>query len=113
MSADIGSYVEFLNKNKTVLHDKPIYIDKVVDTMQVEVAMQYTDAYNESVLSFANNINTHSGGTHLTGFRNSITRVLNDYARKNNILKDSDQNLSGEDVREGLTAIVSDQNSKP
>ena len=103
----IGSYVEFLNKNKTVLHDKPIYIDKVVDTMQVEVAMQYTDAYNESVLSFANNINTHSGGTHLTGFRNSITRVFNDYARKNNILKDSDQNLSGEDVREGLTAIVS------
>ena len=103
----IGSYVEFLNKNKTVLHDKPIYIDKVVDKMQVEVAMQYTDAYNESVLSFANNINTHSGGTHLTGFRNSITRVLNDYARKNNILKDSDANLSGEDVREGLTAIVS------
>lgn len=103
----IGSYVEFLNKNKTVLHEKPIYIDKVVDNMQVEVAMQYTDAYNESVLSFANNINTHSGGTHLTGFRNSITRVLNDYARKNNILKDSDQNLSGEDVREGLTAIVS------
>ncbi len=103
----IGSYVEFLNKNKTVLHEKPIYIDKVVDNMQVEVAMQYTDAYNESVLSFANNINTHSGGTHLTGFRNSITRVLNDYARKNNILKDSEQNLSGEDVREGLTAIVS------
>ncbi len=103
----IGSYVEFLNKNKTVLHEKPIYIDKVIDDMQVEVAMQYTDAYNESVLSFANNINTNSGGTHLTGFRNSITRVLNDYARKNNILKDSDQNLSGEDVREGLTAIVS------
>ncbi len=103
----IGSYVEFLNKNKNVLHEKPIYIDKVVDNMQVEVAMQYTDAYNESVLSFANNINTHFGGTHLTGFRNSITRVLNDYARKNNILKDSDQNLSGEDVREGLTAIVS------
>jgi len=103
----IGSYVEFLNKNKTVLHDKPIYIDKVVGDIQVEVAMQYTDSYQESVLSFANNINTHSGGTHLTGFRNSITRVLNDYARKNNILKDSDQNLSGEDVREGLTAIVS------
>ena len=103
----IGSYVEFLNKNKNVLHEKPIYIDKVVDNMQVEVAMQYTDAYTESVLSFANNINTNSGGTHLTGFRNSITRVLNDYARKNNILKDSDQNLSGEDVREGLTAIVS------
>ena len=103
----IGSYVEFLNKNKTVINEKPIYIDKVVGDLQVEVAMQYTDSYQESVLSFANNINTHSGGTHLTGFRNSITRVINDYARKNNILKDSDSNLSGEDVREGLTAIVS------
>lgn len=103
----IGSYVEFLNKNKNVLHEKPIYIDKVVGDLQVEVAMQYTESYTESVLSFANNINTHSGGTHLTGFRNSITRVLNDYARKNNILKDADQNLSGEDVREGLTGIVS------
>ncbi len=109
----IASYVEFLNENKTVLHDKPIYIDKVVDGMQIEVAMQYTDAYSESVLSFANNINTHSGGTHLTGFRNSLTRVLNDYARKNNILKDSEQNLSGEDVREGLTAIVSVKISNP
>ena len=103
----IGSYVEFLNKNKTVLFEQPIYIDKAVDNMQVEIAMQYTDAYNESVLSFANNINTHGGGTHLTGFRNGITRVLNDYARKNKLLKDSEANLSGEDVREGLTAIVS------
>ena len=103
----IASYVEFLNKNKTVLFEQPIYIEKLVDGMTVEIAMQYTDAYNESVLSFANNINTHHGGTHLTGFRNGITRVLNDYARKNNILKDSEQNLSGEDVREGLTAIVS------
>jgi len=73
----------------------------------IEVAMQYTDSYNESILSFANNINTHHGGTHLTGFRNAITRVLNDYARTNKILKDSEQNLSGDDVREGLTAIVS------
>lgn len=103
----IGSYVEFLNKNKTVLFEQPIYIDKAVDNMQVEIAMQYTEAYNESVLSFANNINTHGGGTHLTGFRNGITRVLNDYARKNKILKDADANLSGDDVREGLTAIVS------
>ena len=87
----IASYVEFLNQNRNVLHEKPIYIDKVVDGMQIEVAMQYTDAYSESVLSFANNINTHSGGTHLTGFRNSLTRVFNDYARKNNILKDSFQ----------------------
>lgn len=103
----IGSYVEFLNKNKTVLFDSVIYMEKPIDEMLIEVAMQYTDAYNETVLSFANNINTHHGGTHLTGFRNAITRVLNDYARKNNILKDSEQNLTGEDVREGLTAIVS------
>ncbi len=103
----IAEYVLFLNKNKTVMFEEPIYIDKMVDGLRVEVAMQYTDAYSENILSFANNINTHSGGTHLTGFRNGITRVLNDYARKNNILKDSEQNLTGEDVREGLTAIVS------
>ena len=103
----IGSYVEFMNISRTVLHEKPIYIDKIVGDIRVEVAMQYTEAYNENVLSFANNINTHSGGTHLTGFRNSITRVLNDYARKNNILKNNDANLQGEDIREGLTAIVS------
>ena len=109
----IASYVDFLNKNRTVLNEKPIYIDKVVDGMQIEVAMQYTDAYNESILSFANNINTHSGGTHLTGFRNAITRVFNDYARKNNILKENEQNLSGEDVREGLTAIVSIKIANP
>ena len=98
---------------KTVLFDEPIYMDKMVDGMNVEVAMQYTDSYNESILSFANNINTHHGGTHLTGFRNAITRVLNDYARTNKILKDSEQNLSGDDVREGLTAIVSVKISNP
>ena len=103
----IGSYVAFLNQNKTVMFEEPIYMDKMVDKVRVEVAMQYTDSYNESILSFANNINTHQGGTHLTGFRNAITRVLNDYARANKILKDSEQNLSGDDVREGLTAIVS------
>ena len=103
----IGSYVAFLNQNKTVMFEEPIYMDKMVDKIRVEVAMQYTDSYNESILSFANNINTHQGGTHLTGFRNAITRVLNDYARANKILKDSEQNLSGDDVREGLTAIVS------
>ena len=103
----IGSYVAFLNHNRTVMFDEPIYMEKVVDKIKVEVAMQYTDSYNESILSFANNINTHQGGTHLTGFRNAITRVLNDYARTNKILKDSEQNLSGDDVREGLTAIVS------
>lgn len=103
----IASYVEFLNKNKAVMFEQPIYMEKTVDGMLIEIAMQYTDAYTESVLSFANNINTHHGGTHLTGFRNAITRVVNDYARKNNILKDAEANLSGEDVREGMTAIVS------
>ncbi len=103
----IASYVEFLNKNKTVTFDPPVYMEKTVEGMLVEIALQYTDSYSESVLSFANNINTHHGGTHLTGFRNAITRVLNEYARKNNILKDADTNLSGDDVREGLTAIVS------
>ena len=109
----IGSYVEFLNKNKNVMFEKPVYMDKTVDGIAVEIALQYTDAYNESVLSFANNINTHQGGTHLTGFRNAITRVLNDYARKNNLLKDSDPNFTGDDVREGLTAIVSVKLSEP
>lgn len=103
----IASYVEFLNKTKTVILENAIYMEKIIESMTVEVAMQYTDAYSETVLSFANNINTHHGGTHLTGFRNGLTRVINDYARKNNILKESEQNLSGEDVREGLTAIVS------
>ena len=109
----IGSYVEFLNKNKNVMFEKPVYMDKTIDGIAVEIALQYTDAYNESVLSFANNINTHQGGTHLTGFRNAITRVLNDYARKNNLLKDSDPNFTGDDVREGLTAIVSVKLSEP
>ena len=103
----IASYVAFLNHNRTVMFDEPIYMEKIIDKIKVEVAMQYTDSYNESILSFANNINTHQGGTHLTGFRNAIARVLNDYARTNKILKDSEQNLSGDDVREGLTAIVS------
>ena len=109
----IASYVEHLNKNKECMFNPPIYIDKTVDGIQVEIAMQYTNSYTENVLSFANNINTHNGGTHLTGFRNAITRVLNDYARKNNLLKDSDANLAGEDVREGLTAIVSVKISNP
>ena len=109
----IASYVEYLNKNKTPLFPSPVYIDKDIDGMRVEVALQYTDSYSESILSFANNINTHNGGTHLTGFRNALTRVLNDYARKNNILKSSDQNLSGDDVREGLTAIVSVKLANP
>jgi len=109
----IGSYVEFLNKNKTVVFPEPVYMEGESAGVLAEVALQYTDSYAENVLSFANNINTSHGGTHMTGFRNAITRVLNDYARKNNILKDNDANLSGEDVREGLTAIVSVKISEP
>lgn len=103
----IASYVEYLNKNKEVVHSSPAYIEEMKDGVTVEVALQYTDSYNENILSFANNINTHHGGTHLTGFRNALTRVVNEYSRKNNILKDGDENLTGDDVREGLTAIVS------
>ena len=103
----IASYVEFLNKNKEVVHPSPAYIEEIKEGITIEVALQYTDSYNENILSFANNINTHHGGTHLTGFRNALTRVINEYSRKNNILKDSDENLTGDDVREGLTAIVS------
>ena len=109
----IASYVEHLNKNKNVMFEKPVYMEKTVEGVAVEVALQYTDAYNENILCFANNINTHFGGTHLTGFRNGITRVINDYARKNNIIKDNEQNLAGEDIREGMTAIVSVKISNP
>lgn len=103
----IASYVEFLNKNKTVIQESVTYIEEFKDGVTVEIALQYTDAYNENVLSFANNINTHHGGTHLTGFRNALTRVINDYSRKNSLLKEADDNLTGDDVREGMTAIVS------
>ncbi len=103
----IVSFVEYLNKNKDPLHDKVIFIDGFKDMNIVEIAMQYNDGYNENVFTYANNIATTEGGTHLTGFRTAITKVFNDYARKYNYLKESDKNLSGEDVREGLTAIVS------
>jgi DNA gyrase subunit B len=103
----IVSFVRHLNKNRAVLHARPVYVEKQVDQTNVEMALQYNDGFAESVFCFANNINTVDGGSHLTGFRAALTRTLNDYARKANILKDSDPNLTGEDVREGLTAIVS------
>ncbi len=103
----ISSYVEFLNKNKNSIHPGIFYTDTTREEVQVEVALQYTDAYSETILSFANNINTEHGGTHLTGFRNALTRVINDYARKNSLIKENDDNLTGDDVREGITAIVS------
>lgn len=103
----IASYVQYLNENKNVLFDSPFYAVDTKDDVYVEVSLQYTDAYSETVLSFANNINTSHGGTHLTGFRNALTRIVNEYGRKNNLIKDNEANLSGDDIREGLTAIVS------
>jgi DNA gyrase subunit B len=101
----IISFVEFLNKNKNMLHEKPIYFQKQKDTTVVEIAMQYNDGYTENVYTFANNINTHEGGSHLVGFKAALTKVSNDYARSKNFLKGDDK-LSGEDAREGLTAII-------
>jgi DNA gyrase subunit B len=108
----ITSFVSYLNRNREVLHPV-VYVDKEVDDVGIEVALQYTDAFAESVYSFANTINTVDGGTHLTGLRAAITRTINDYARKNSLLKDSDPNFSGDDTREGLTAIVSVKHRDP
>ena len=102
----VKSFVRYLNKSRQALHP-PVYTEKQVNGTSVEAAIQYTDTYTESVYAFANNINTIDGGTHLTGFKSALTRTLNDYARKGGLLKDSDPNFSGDDVREGLTAIVS------
>ncbi|GAA0398664.1 DNA topoisomerase (ATP-hydrolyzing) subunit B [Paenibacillus motobuensis] len=103
----INEYVKYLNHNKEVLHEQPIYVEGKRDMIQVEVALQYNDSYTENIFSFANNINTHEGGTHESGFKSALTRIINDYARKNSMIKDNDSNLSGDDVREGLTAIIS------
>ena len=101
------SFVRHLNKGRDVLHPRPIYVEKRDGTTQIEVALQYNDGFSESVFAFANNINTVDGGTHVTGFRAALTSSLNDYARKQVILKESDANLTGDDVREGLTAVIS------
>ncbi len=108
----ITSFVRYLNRNRENLH-AVVYVEKEMDGVGVEAAIQYTDAYTESVYSFANTINTVDGGTHLTGLRSSLTRVINDYARKSGLLKDSDPNFSGDDTREGLTAIVSVKHPSP
>ena len=102
----IQSYVKHLNYGKDVVDDDVFYVDKQVDEVQVEIALQYTDAFNESIRAFANNVFNPDGGTHLTGFRAALTRVINDYARKNGLLKEKEENLSGEDTREGLTAVI-------
>lgn len=108
----ITSFVRYLNRNRENLHSV-VYVEKEIENIGVEAAIQYTDAYTESVYSFANTINTIDGGTHLTGLRSSLTRVINDYARKNGLLKDADPNFSGDDTREGLTAIVSVKHPSP
>ena len=108
----ITSFVRYLNRNRENLHSV-VYVEKDIDNIGIEAAIQYTDAYTESVYSFANTINTIDGGTHLTGLRSSLTRVINDYARKNGLLKDADPNFSGDDTREGLTAIVSVKHPDP
>jgi DNA gyrase subunit B len=108
----ISSFVKYLNRNRDTLHDV-VFMEKEIEETGVEVAIQYTDAYSESVYAFANTINTIDGGTHLTGLRIALTRSINDYARKNSLLKDADPNFSGEDTREGLTAIVSIKHPDP
>ena len=111
-SGGIISFVEYLNKNKNTLHDKPIYFQKTKDTTVVEIAMQYNDSYSESIYTFANNINTPEGGTHLIGFKAALTKVSNDYAKAKRFLKGDDK-LSGEDTREGLTVIINVKLTNP
>ncbi|WP_191271295.1 DNA topoisomerase (ATP-hydrolyzing) subunit B [Neobacillus kokaensis] len=109
----IKSYVEHLNRTKEVIHEEPIDIEGERDGISVEVALQYNEGYTDNIYSFANNIHTYEGGTHESGFKTALTRVINDYARKNGLIKEADTNLSGEDVREGLTAIVSIKHPDP
>ncbi|MEI1423706.1 DNA topoisomerase (ATP-hydrolyzing) subunit B [Bacillus cabrialesii] len=109
----IKSYVEYLNRSKEVVHEEPIYIEGEKDGITVEVALQYNDSYTSNIYSFTNNINTYEGGTHEAGFKTGLTRVINDYARKKGLIKENDPNLSGDDVREGLTAIISIKHPDP
>ena len=109
----IKSFVSYLNRNKESLHEEPVYVEGIKDGISVEVALQYHDGYNENIFTFANNIDTVEGGTHLVGFKTALTRVINDYAKKFGHLKESDKNLSGDDIREGLTAVVSVKISEP
>ena len=109
----IKSYVGFLNKNKNVLFEEPIFLEGEQQGISVEVALQYTDGYHSNLLTFANNIHTYEGGTHESGFKTALTRVINDYAKRNKLIKENEDNLTGEDVREGLTAVVSIKHPDP
>ncbi|SFJ68606.1 DNA gyrase subunit B [Terrisporobacter petrolearius] len=100
-------FVKYLNKTKTAIHEDIVHIDKKIGDSIVEIAMQYTDGYTENIFSFANNIDTHEGGTHLAGFKTAITKTVNDYAKRNKLIKENEGNLTGEDIREGLTAVIS------
>lgn len=106
-SGGVSAFVEFLNKSKTVLHPEPVFVAGKKDDVTVEIALQYNDGYSSTLFSFANNINTHEGGTHEAGFKSALTRIINEYARKVNAVKENESNLTGDDVREGLTAILS------
>ena len=109
----IKEFVQYLNRSKTALYDQIIYCEGIVNDVFVEVAMQHNDSYTENCYSFVNNINTPEGGTHLTGFKNALTKTFNDYARKNKLLKDTEPSLNGDDIREGLTAIISIKIAEP
>lgn len=109
----IQSYVKHLNKNREVINTPPFYIEKEIKDCVVEISLQYTDSYNENIKTFANHIHNPEGGTHLTGFKTALTRVINEYARKNSLLKENEDNLTGEDVREGLTAVISVKLQEP
>lgn len=109
----IKSYVEHLNRTKEVIHEEPVFVEGEKEGISIEIALQYNDSYTSNIYSFANNIHTYEGGTHESGFKTALTRIINDYARKNNIFKDNDANLTGDDVREGLTAIISVKHPDP
>ncbi|GAB2487802.1 DNA topoisomerase (ATP-hydrolyzing) subunit B [Alkalibacterium psychrotolerans] len=109
----IKSYVEYLNQSKTVLYDEPIYLEDEQEGIAVEVALQHTDGYHMNVMSFANNIHTYEGGMHESGFKTALTRIVNDYGRRNKLIKENDDNVSGEDVREGLTVVLSIKHPDP
>lgn len=109
----IKEFIEYLNRNRNPIHDKILYYEGEIDGSIVEIALQYTGGYADNIFTFANNINTHEGGTHLSGFRSALTRNINDYARKSNVLKEKDENFIGEDVREGLTGVISVKLAEP
>ncbi|MBW6411762.1 DNA topoisomerase (ATP-hydrolyzing) subunit B [Clostridium weizhouense] len=109
----IKSFVSYLNRNKAQLHEEPIYVEGIKDKISVEIALQYNDGYTENIFSFANNIDTIEGGTHLVGFKTALTRVFNDYVRRYGFIKENDKNLSGDDIREGLTAVISVKIEEP